>query len=185
MSEKEADALITSLFATSYSSLVRYVLRRAGGVEQAEELVQDALLAMFRQLCQGKSIQNPRAWLLTVLNRMAAREAHKKRQPELGVRLHVASLDTLELPPPIPGIEPGSITDLLQCLTPREQEVVLLRMESLKYREIAGILGVSKNTVNALLARALRKLQQLQRAQVTAGRSHSAYAAVKEPETLQ
>ena len=38
--------------------------------------------------------------------------------------------------------------------------MLLLRPESLKYREIADQLGISMNSVNTLLARALRKLQQ-------------------------
>ena len=37
---------------------------------------------------------------------------------------------------------------------------MLLRMESLKYREIASELGISINSVATLLARALRKLTQ-------------------------
>ena len=52
------------------------------------------------------------------------------------------------------------IRSLLSVLTPREEEVLLLRLESLKYREIADQLGISINSVNTLLARALRKLQQ-------------------------
>jgi RNA polymerase sigma factor (sigma-70 family) len=53
----------------------------------------------------------------------------------------------------------GDIRDLLSVLSPREEEVLLLRLEALKYREIADQLGISMNSVNALLARALRKLQ--------------------------
>ena len=52
------------------------------------------------------------------------------------------------------------IRDLLSVLSPREEEVLLLRLEALKYREIADQLGISMNSVNALLARALRKLQE-------------------------
>jgi len=37
--------------------------------------------------------------------------------------------------------------------------VLLLRLEALKYREIAEQLGISMNSVNTLLARALRKLE--------------------------
>jgi transposase len=51
------------------------------------------------------------------------------------------------------------IRGLLSVLSPREEEVLLLRLEALKYREIADHLGISMNSVNALLARALRKLQ--------------------------
>ena len=38
--------------------------------------------------------------------------------------------------------------------------MLLLRLESIKYREVADQLGISMNSVNTLLARALRKLQQ-------------------------
>jgi RNA polymerase sigma factor (sigma-70 family) len=51
------------------------------------------------------------------------------------------------------------IRGLLSVLSPREEEVLLLRLEALKYREIADQLGISMNSVNALLARALRKIQ--------------------------
>jgi RNA polymerase sigma factor (sigma-70 family) len=54
----------------------------------------------------------------------------------------------------------GDIRSLLSLLSPREEEVLLLRLEALKYREIAEQLGISMNSVNTLLARALRKLQQ-------------------------
>ena len=53
----------------------------------------------------------------------------------------------------------GDIRDLLSVLSPREEEVLLLRLDALKYREIADQLGISMNSVNALLARALRNLQ--------------------------
>ncbi len=55
---------------------------------------------------------------------------------------------------------PTDVRDLLSVLSPREEEVLLLRLETLKYREIAEQLGISINSVNTLLARALRKLQE-------------------------
>jgi len=54
----------------------------------------------------------------------------------------------------------GDIRSLLSVLSPREEEVLLLRLEALKYREIAEQLGISMNSVNTLLARALRKLEE-------------------------
>jgi RNA polymerase sigma factor (sigma-70 family) len=52
------------------------------------------------------------------------------------------------------------IHNLLSVLSPREEEVLLLRLEALKYWEIAEQLGIGLNSVNTLLARALRKLQR-------------------------
>ena len=48
---------------------------------------------------------------------------------------------------------------LLAVLSPREEEVVLLRLQSMKYREIADQLGIGTKSVCTLLARAIRKLQ--------------------------
>jgi DNA-directed RNA polymerase specialized sigma24 family protein len=58
------------------------------------------------------------------------------------------------------SLEYDDVAKILSQLSPREQEVMLLRMESLKYREIASELGISINSVATLLARALRKLTQ-------------------------
>ncbi len=44
-------------------------------------------------------------------------------------------------------------------LSPREEEVLMLRLASLKYREIGEELGIATRAVSTLLARALAKLQ--------------------------
>jgi RNA polymerase sigma-70 factor (ECF subfamily) len=71
-------------------------------------------------------------------------------------------LDEADLPgePAIEISRLAEIRSILSVLSPREEEVLLLRLEALKYREIADQLGISINSVNTLLARALRKLQE-------------------------
>ena len=64
------------------------------------------------------------------------------------------------LEPRLPEPEPDEASRLLALLTPREGEVMLLRMQAMKYREIAAHLGISPNSVSTLLSRALRKLQK-------------------------
>jgi RNA polymerase sigma factor (sigma-70 family) len=49
----------------------------------------------------------------------------------------------------------------LCLLSRREEEVLLLRLEAMKYREIADQLGISMNSVNTILARALQKLRKV------------------------
>jgi RNA polymerase sigma factor (sigma-70 family) len=57
-------------------------------------------------------------------------------------------------------VEVDSVSELLSVLSRREEEVLLLRLSALKYREIAERLGISGNSVNTLLARAIKKLQK-------------------------
>ena len=47
-------------------------------------------------------------------------------------------------------------------LSKREKEVLALRLEEYKYREIADCLDISMKTVDTLVGRALRKLRALQ-----------------------
>jgi RNA polymerase sigma factor (sigma-70 family) len=93
-----------------------------------------------------------------VVRREVNRQIHHHLKREVGLECE----DLAEAPAAgaWERIEEMDFARLLSRLTPREEEVLMLRMESLKYREIARALGISQNTVNSLLARALRKLHE-------------------------
>lgn len=158
MNQEEASRSVAALFKSWYSSLVRYALRTTGSYELAEDLVQEAFLQLYRAMRAGKTIGYPKAWTLCVLRRSMNRAMqdisldHALHEPfeetEIAGKLEAKAFEVDE------------IRDFLSVLTAREEEVLLLRLESLKYREIADQLGISMNSVNTLLARALRKLQQ-------------------------
>ncbi len=155
MSRDEATAVVDALFASWYDAMVRYASRLTGSVHEAEEVVQQAFLELFEQLCSGAAIDNPRAWTFCIIRRGAGRriERHLRREVSLD------DPDLLESMPAPSGCMDSDLERMLSVLTRREVEVVMLRLESMKYREIASALGISTSSVNALLARALRKLQ--------------------------
>ncbi len=154
MNESDATTLVTELFDRWYTPLVRYAIRSLGARDQAEDLVQDVFMQLYQALRAGKCIVYPKAWTLCVLRRAVNRELHE--------RFRFEQLDDLE----IAQVWPEDVTDvstvhaLLSLLSRREEEVLLLRLEAMKYREIADHLGISINSVNTLLARALRKLHE-------------------------
>lgn len=156
MTRDEAAQVVDALFDSWYDSMVRFAFRLTGLVGEAEEVVQDAFLRLFHELCSGTKIENPKAWTFCVVRRRAARrvEHHIKREVPLD-----DAIDFLFAPVPLSGADDGDMERMLGVLTPRELEVVLLRLESMKYREIGEALGISPNSVNVLLARALRKIQ--------------------------
>ncbi|MBL8222300.1 MAG: sigma-70 family RNA polymerase sigma factor [Bryobacterales bacterium] len=156
MTRDEATAVVNALFDSWYEAMVRYAARLSGSVEEAEEVVQEAFLGLFDELLAGKAIENPRAWTFCVVRRGAGRRLrhHLKREVPLE---EMDLLDTMAVPPGMEG--DGDLDRMLAVLTRRETEVVMLRLESMKYREIGSALGISSNSVNVLLARALRKLQ--------------------------
>ena len=155
MTRDEAAQAVNALFDGWYDPMVRFACRLTGSVPEAEEVVQEAFLQLFNELCSGTNIDNPRAWTFCVVRRQAARRIrhHLKREVPLhAVEMFFASA-------PAPELNDGDMGRMLSVLTPREVEVVLLRLESMKYREIGAALGITANSVNVLLARALRKLQ--------------------------
>jgi RNA polymerase sigma-70 factor (ECF subfamily) len=185
VTEEDARALISSVCDGWYNAILRYAWRLCGSMEMAEDLVQDALLQLYAELRRGRFIGNPRAWVVIVVRRQAAKQSAARRQQVK----HTVSVDTLEnlagltTATESPYPEGDALTELLRVLTKREEEVIFLRMAAMKYREIGDQLGISASAVNTLLARALRKLRAASGADRNENSKHENVAI--HPKTLQ
>lgn len=156
MSPQQVRELIEDLFGGWYPILVRHCRRLLGDQARAEDCAQHSFLELCRTLRQGGQIDSPKAWTLTVARRQAFRD---QREAQLLARIDSGEDDLLTAAAPAETHLSGEFEQLLELLTPREEAVLLLRLESLKYREIAERLDISPSAVNTLLARALRKLE--------------------------
>lgn len=176
MDREDAERIVTELFTSSYSAMVRYAAYRCGSLDLAEDLVQDSLGALYARLRDGHPVRKPRAWVMgTVHNKICKTWRKAQRQPEQAIsRL---DLEKLPLPPDMPGGRNDSarpyLEGFLSLLSPREREVILLRAQGLRYREIASRLGISSNSVGTLLLRAMRKMR--------AAREESILRSVRDP----
>jgi RNA polymerase sigma factor (sigma-70 family) len=155
MNRQEASDLVTLLFESWYSALMRYGQRMTGSQATAQDAVQQTFMDLYVALVDGQSILHPKAWTLCVLRRRVAADWESWRDTE-----PLSLLDQPSCAPVEPDLGDDDIGHLMSCLTPREQEVIMLRMEAYKYREIAKALGISPNSVNTLLSRAIGKLQK-------------------------
>ena len=61
------------LFRTYHATLVRYLTRRLGDRDWAEEVAQETFVRALRQ----RTIANERAWLFTVANNLVRDEARR------------------------------------------------------------------------------------------------------------
>jgi RNA polymerase sigma factor (sigma-70 family) len=178
VNENDATDLVTALFDRWYMSLVRYALRTTSDYELAEDLAQETFMQLYQALRAGTNIEHPKAWTICVLRR-----AMSRRMQDLAL---YEPLDELDIVGNAVD-ELSSIVDirnLLSVLSPREEEVLLLRLEAMKYREIAEQLGIGMNSVNTLLARALRKLQHAmgQKAKEGSVNSHGRKPIIRAPQ---
>ena len=161
MNQEGATRTVTDLFESWAPFLVRYAVRTTHSFEFADDLVQEVFLALYRDLRGGKHIENLKAWTFGAVRNQVRKHARY-------IQRHAEELeppDTLDLIPAKPcfpdvaaefndGAPPG-----LDLLSVREEEVLLLRLQSFKYREIADKLGIGTKSVCTLLARALKKLR--------------------------
>lgn len=147
-------ARVNRLFDAWYAVLVRHAFHVTGRLAVAEEVVQEAFYLLYRELAEGKAIENDRAWTFSVVRRQAVRVACRR----LAREVQVASMERLGCTVD-PEENHEELTSLFRVLTPREQEVLRLCLEDLRYREIGVLLGISANSVSTLHRRAIRKLR--------------------------
>jgi len=161
-------AEVTALFDQLRSPLLRYLwdFRISSGT--AEELVQEAFLKLFEELRQGHSVQMPRPWLFRVVHRLALKEIRRLRIREAPELLPDEEPDYLEIadsrPSPAEQLlleeREQRLSCALESLPVRERQCLSLRMEGLRYREIADVLDLSVTTVSDVLRHAVTALRE-------------------------
>ena len=171
---------VARLFRLYHQPLVRYLTRRLGDRDWAEEVAQETFVRAMRQ----ERIVSERAWLFAVATNLvrdeARRDARRRRHLEL-LREQARAEDVVDPEPTtLERAEEAALARrALAALTERDREALLMREEGLDYTEIALALDLSVGSIGTTLARARRRLveayEEAQRAAPAAARgSHAA-----------
>jgi len=148
------------LFREHHAPLVRYLTRRLGDRDWAEEVAQETFLRALRQ----DGLSNERAWLFAVATNLvrdgARQESRRRRHLEL-LRAEAESEPRMVESPDLAmerAESAAAARRALEQLAERDREALLMREEGLSYPEIAEALGVAVGSVGTTLARARRRL---------------------------
>jgi RNA polymerase sigma-70 factor (ECF subfamily) len=133
--------------------------RMVGSFSEAEDIVQEA----FVRLHEADEVDSPKAWLSTVVTRLAIdhlRSARVRREQYTGTWLPEPVLSD-----PDPAVRAESldmaVLVLLESLTPVERAVFVLREAfDYGYDEIAEIVGKSEDNTRQLASRARRHVDE-------------------------
>ena len=159
MTNEEFDGLRRPAFAIAY--------RMLGSVSEAEDVVQEGFLRLYRARESGERIESPRAYLSTVVSRLSLdqlRSARVRRETYVGEWLPeplMASADD----DPARGLEMADSLSLaflvlLESLTPEQRAAFLLHeVFDEPYDRIASILETSEPNARQLVTRARRHVQ--------------------------
>lgn len=160
MAREEFAELRKSAFAIAY--------RMLGSVSEAEDVVQEGLLRLYQAGEAGERIESPRAYLSTVVSRLALdhlRSARVRRETYVGDWLPEPLVADAEDDPAARAEMADSLSlaflVLLESLTPEQRAAFLLReVFDEPYGRIAQIVGTTEQNARQLAARARRHVEE-------------------------
>jgi RNA polymerase sigma-70 factor (ECF subfamily) len=133
-------------------------------MHDAEEVIQEVFLSLFRHLQLGRSRKNLRGWIFRVTHNLAL----KQRYANAGSRDKIETGETTAENHIDPALNPEEhlasaqrrrrLLAVVDALPEAEQNCLRLRAEGLRYREIAAVLGISLGSVSILLTRSIERL---------------------------
>jgi RNA polymerase sigma-70 factor, ECF subfamily len=160
----EIECEVLNLFDQYRNPILRYVVAFGVGVHDAEEVTQEVFLSLFRHLRSGRSRKNLRGWMFRVAHNLALKQRHANQK----VRDMTASDETIAERQSDPSPDPEEqlsaaqrrqrLLAVVNALPDADQCCLRLRAEGLRYREIAGVLGISLGSVSISLTRSLARL---------------------------
>jgi RNA polymerase sigma-70 factor (ECF subfamily) len=152
---------IDRLFRLYHAPLVRYLTRRLGDRDWAEEVAQETFLRALRQ----ETIVSERSWLFAVATNLVRDDARKQARQRKHLELLRAEAEANDIVEPEPtGLERAQEQAMarkaVDALAEKDRLALLMREEGLDYDEIAAALEIARSSVGTTLSRARRRLAE-------------------------
>jgi RNA polymerase sigma-70 factor (ECF subfamily) len=154
---------VGELYEQSRDDVYRYLLTLDLYPAAAQEAVQEVFLRLYEVLRKGDEIENARAWVFRVAHNLglktrARQGAETPFDPDVGQRL-TAVTET----PESQLMERERMLGFhraVEGLSEQQRRCLFLRLEGLRYPEIASALGISASAVGEFLRRATARLRK-------------------------
>ena len=157
---------VIAIYETHRENIYRFLVGHGLESAVAQEITQDVFVDLFIALEKGADVSSEEGWLYTVAGRAAVDYWRRERRP-VWVDLDLYAHPTADLPSaePSPEAQAGYRERLCRLAAgmaklPKGQRLCIqLRMQGLRYREIAKLLGVSTSTAAEWLVSGVDRLR--------------------------
>jgi RNA polymerase sigma-70 factor (family 1) len=157
-------AAFRQVYAHFYRRLYQFALAIVKTHESSEEIVEDVFIRIWQQRAGLPAIQNLRVYLYTAtkntsLNYLSkmARESITEPFDHIHVGLSGSSITPEQVL--LTAEMYRKVQEAVDALPPRCKMIFkLVREDGLRYKEIAGILNISVNTIDAQMAIAVKRI---------------------------
>ena len=161
----ELESVVIRLFDQLQGRVLSYILNCGLSFHDAEDIVQETFLALFRHLELGRPRTNLNGWLFRVAHNLAL----KRRTTNQAIERNLIDESALAQQP-CPSLNAEEefsfnqtqqrLHAVFEALPEQDRRCLYLRAEGLKYREIADVLGISLGGVSLSLSRSLARIMR-------------------------
>ncbi len=155
----------TALCAREHgAALGRLSMAMLGSQAEADECVQEVLIAAHGAMASYRAEGSVRAWLYGIARRMCAKRLEMRGRRERRLRLVHDADQHASLPDEVLEARRRAerVRDALEALKPSERDAVTLRYQAgLDYAEIALACGIEEAAVRKRVSRGLARMKEL------------------------
>ncbi len=164
--ESVRDAVV-ELYDLLRPRLFGYLISLGLMPEEADDVVQETFLRLYRALGSGENVRNPRSWIFRVAHNLGHNLRVRERRL-ISDHSYTGELVAVGSSSPSLSASPEELflsqekyrrlETALGQLTEHQYACLQLRAEGLRYREIAEVLGMKISAVSETLKRAVSRL---------------------------
>jgi RNA polymerase sigma-70 factor, ECF subfamily len=163
------DEILADRFRQYYRDLLRLAARYAGGMDEADEIVQEAFWRLYHDPVLDRPDREAYAWLSRVVVNLALNAIRGQRREKARLEI-VAGLAKTGRSIAEDELDPAgqlvrreqriAVREVLLAMSERARTCLVLRHNGLSYAEISSALRVAPGSVGTILARAEREFAQ-------------------------
>lgn len=164
---KKGDLLAFEEIVTTFEKpLWNYLVRLVGGTDDAEDLIQDTFIKVYKNLKTIDPSKNIKSWIYTIATNTAydflrkkKRQATTELDEEYETNPSSASYNSVSVEE---SIEKKDVTEAIERLDLLYRgPIILFYKDGFSYEEIATMLSIPINTLKTRLSRAKKQLADL------------------------
>jgi len=146
------------------NKMFRYAFSIIGNRYEAEDIVQEAIIKIWKRMNKFSEIDNKEAWVITIVRNLAIdklRAKKKKQTSDINDYFHLSD----NAPSPDIKLEQKDavlkVAEIMGSLQEMQREIITLRdIEGYTYQEIADIMDLKVDQVKVYLFRARKILRE-------------------------
>ena len=146
------------------NKMFRYAFSIIGNRFEAEDIVQEAMIKIWKRMDKFSEIENKEAWVITIVRNLAidkVRSRKKKQTSDINDFFHISD----NAPSPDVKLEQKDavrkVSEIMSSLQDTQREIITLRdIEGYTYQEIADIMDLKVDQVKVYLFRARKILRE-------------------------